>query len=121
MNLTFTRSNLFRALRINQRPKPDAHVGVGAEPLVRRFSLVRNAAETAIADAKTIKHRFSEAINWGDLRCVRVFHWTDDSGDSGYTMEIAEAAPDAREFCEWIADSIREDTGILNLEVVTEW
>ena len=98
----------------------DADPGVPVEPLVRRFSLLRNAAETALADAKTIKNDFDDAINWGDLRCVRVLHWEDDSGDSGFTVEIEEAAPDAGEFRRWIAESIEENTGI-SAEVVTEW
>lgn len=88
------------------------------DPLVRRFSALRNAAETAIAAAEKIKHEFDDAINWADLRCVRVFHWTDDSGNSGFVVEIEEAAPDSGEFCRWISESIEEDTGI-TAEVTT--
>jgi hypothetical protein len=107
---------------MNKSTKLDAPSGVGAEPVVRRFKLIRNAAEKAIAiaSAKMISASFNEAVNWADLRCIRVYHWTDDAGDSGYTVEIEEAAPESVEFCEWIAKTILEETG-LPVEVTTEW
>jgi len=103
-----------------REPEQTTAAGGRADPLVRRFELIRNAAETAIADAKTIRGSFDDAVNWADLRCVRVYRWTDDAGDSGYTVEIEEAAPESVGFSGWIADSILKDTG-LPVNAITEW
>ena len=81
--------------------------------------MLRNAAEKAIDEAKKIKWGFS-GVNWDDLRCVRVRHWMDDYGDSGFTVEIEKASPEAGDFRDWIAEFIKEETGI-SADVVAEW
>jgi len=110
----------YQLLLVGDTEKDDALSCVAINPMVRSFGLIRTAAEAAIAEAKTIRGEFEDAINWADLRCVRVCHWTDDTGDSGYTAEIEEASPGALEFRRWIEESIENDIGII-VEVITEW
>ena len=91
-----------------------------ARPIYKQLGEVRDAAEKAISDAKNTKDRFGDAINWGDLRCVRVMRWVADDGDTGLTVEIEEVDPGAVEFCAWIAESIEEELGV-PVDVVTGW
>jgi len=100
--------------------KDEALSGVAIDPMVRRFAILRDATEKAIANAKNIKEDFDDAINWADLRCARVFYWVDDYGDGGFTVEIEEASPDAWELRRWIEEAIKNETE-MPVEVITEW
>ena len=88
--------------------------------LIMDLKTLRDAAELAINDARSVSEDFDDPINWEDLRCVRVVHWVDDSMDSGFTVEIEEASPDASKFRRWIKENIKERTG-LDVNVITEW
>ena len=88
--------------------------------LIMDLKTLRDATELAINDARSVSEDFADPINWEDLRCVRVLHWVDDNMDSGFTVEIEEASPDAAEFCRWIRENIKERTG-LDVEIITDW
>ena len=105
--------------------KPEATRNASAacgrlEPLVRRFELLRNATERAICEAQEIRNEFDDAVNWADLRCTRIFYWTDDSGDCGFTLEIEEVDPSSWTFGRWVAEAVEKETGI-TVEVNCEW
>jgi hypothetical protein len=57
------------------------------------------------------------AINWADLRCVDV---QESLLDDTVTITIEEAAPEASELCQYVAERLR-DNGYPGIVVRTEW
>jgi hypothetical protein len=71
----------------------------------------------ATCDSATTAH---EAINWSDLRCVRVIIGVDQDDKQVTLVEIEEAAPDAWRLQQYVAHAL-ENQGYDNIEVITEW
>lgn len=71
----------------------------------------------ATCDLATTAH---EAINWSDLRCVRVIIGVDQDDKQVTLVEIEEAAPDAWRLQQYVAHAL-ENQGYDNIEVITEW
>lgn len=58
--------------------------------------------------------------NRADLRCIEVRQWINQDGDTGYTVIVSEASPDAAELQCYVALALMEEFGG-SIEVETEW
>jgi len=63
---------------------------------------------------------YNEAINWGDLGCLKVRYCITRYGHNYYEVIIAEAAPDAIELRAAIKRYIQKHSKIMPINVVTE-
>ena len=59
-------------------------------------------------------------VNWASLHCYSARAWTDDEGQTGVTVEIEEASPDAIELHGYVSSEL-EKRGWPHVEVRTEW
>lgn len=93
---------------------------VSLRPIEKSLKDLRCATNQALARAEG---QVDGAINWADLECRDVRRWIDDTGASGYTVYIEEAAPDAwalRAFVrEYLAEAGFGNVG--DIDVVTAW
>ena len=79
-------------------------------------SCANDACDAARGDSKAS----CEAVNWGDLGCVRVTRWYGLDNTSGWQVWIEEASPDA-EALQWFIQKYLSDEGFGDVEVYTEW
>lgn len=84
------------------------------EPLLKDLRLATNQALARAAG------QVDGAINWADLACREVRKWTDDTGDSGYTVYIEEADPEAAALQQFVQEWVAA-VGFIDVEVVTAW
>jgi hypothetical protein len=84
------------------------------------LSALRDAADRACDQAYQSREHIDDAINWGDLACVKATKWVDDEGNEGYAVLIEEASPDATELCAYVSAKLF-DAGFVDVEVLTEW
>ena len=90
---------------------------------ITRSHYLRNlkvATDEAIATAKDRVELRREAINWGDLSCIRAEYCEDNEGLEDYRVWIEEASPTCSEFQKFITEELAKE-GYLNIEVCTEW
>lgn len=59
-------------------------------------------------------------VNWGDLKCIDARKWQNNYGETGYSVLIDEASPEADQFCTFIHKKLAE-FGFQGIEVNTEW
>lgn len=82
-----------------------------------RMRELRAAAEAALAAIPKTDWGNMGAVNWGDIGICDVRWWCDERGQSGYTVTLEEAAPDAKlGLTIWKAMGEPQD-----VEVVCEW
>lgn len=65
-------------------------------------------------------HITRPAANWADLRCIEARQWTNQDGDTGWTVIVSEASPDAAELQGYVGLALMEEFGEA-IEVETEW
>lgn len=58
--------------------------------------------------------------NRADLRCIEARQWINQDGDTGLTVVISEASPDASELQAFVGLALMEEFGG-SIEVETEW
>lgn len=92
-------------------------VGMGIRPVAHALEDLRRATNQALVRAAG---HVDGAINWAALACREVRKWTDDTGDSGYTVYIEEAAPEAGALQRFVRDALAM-AGFEAVEVVTAW
>lgn len=84
------------------------------------LNVLKRSADKACEMAFKDRHRIAGAINWGDLGCTLAERYQDHTGRIGFRVIIEEAAPDAHELQEYIAERLAE-MGTPDVEIVTEW
>jgi len=87
------------------------------------LKLLKSLANKGLVAARLRRDHFTEAINWGDLRCVEVGYTVTLEGEY-YQVLIEEANPSCPKFCEFIREIITaagEGFDSFNLEVRTAW
>jgi len=88
---------------------------------VEYLKRLKDATQQACDEALDRSHEFAdEAINWGDLGCVRAEYTLDDQGDVGYGAWIEEAAPQSAKLCAFIGQRLQE-MGHKDVRVRCEW
>jgi hypothetical protein len=81
---------------------------------------LRQAANDACEAARNADPRLVDAVNWGDLSCVRAESCDGDDGSLIYRVWISEADPDAGIFQSFVSEYLSE-AGYSNITVSTEW
>lgn len=86
---------------------------------MNRANTIMAATDAILAtcDLATTAH---EAVNWSDLRCVRVIIGVDQDDKQVTLIEIEEAAPDAWRLQQYVANALA-NLGYDDIEVNTEW
>lgn len=63
----------------------------------------------------------TDAVNWGDLRCINACWYRDADGTEGPAIELSEASPGgAPVLCEWVCNRLAE-RGFENVTASTGW
>lgn len=81
---------------------------------------IRKATDEILSQLTPDSFDRSEAVNWGDLSCVEVQHYTNDRGESGVRAVIKEADPSAHRLSNLVAVELHK-RGWSGVEVSTEW
>lgn len=87
-----------------------------ADKLVR----LRNQVNAILDNHRNLDAPKDSPVNWANLSCENVGITCDWRGDLCWTVTVAEAAPDATLFHDWLASKLAE-AGYMPVEVVTEW
>jgi hypothetical protein len=93
-----------------------------------KFAELKALADAGIRDAMVLRRSSKrcpfdgEAINWGDLSCVRVEYYVGDAGptDHGYRILIEEANPDSPNLALHVQRFLA-GRGHPDVSVTTEW
>lgn len=87
------------------------------EEIKERMAVLRKQANLALLSIPKDKWGEQGAVNWGDIGVCDVRWWCDERGESGYTVTLEEAAPDAKlGLTIWKAMGVGDD-----VEIVCEW
>jgi hypothetical protein len=78
------------------------------------------AANKACVSAFEMSHTIKGAINWADLGCTEARSWTNHHGETGYSLIIEEASPDAYELAQFIQAEL-DKAGFKIIEIQLEW
>lgn len=82
------------------------------------LTLLRESTDSALYRASLTG--IADAVNWGDLSCVRAEHFESSEGHAGWRVWIEEAAPEATELQTFVRGDLALH-GWPGVEVVTEW
>jgi len=88
-------------------------IGV-VEAILTALAMSTNRALTAARE-----HAVGWPVNWASVCCIDAVEWRSVHGDTGLTVVISEASPDAHELRAFVAEWLKDEFG--DVEVLTEW